>query len=93
MAHSDVWRSTQRHWLRGCTALLLVLLALLGAGPARAAGFFVNSTQDERDANPGDGSCLSTPSRPLHAAGRHPGGQRLGLASPTRSACRPASTT
>jgi uncharacterized repeat protein (TIGR01451 family)/CSLREA domain-containing protein len=64
MAYACTRRSTWRYWLRACAALALaLLLALPGAGPARAAGFFsVNSTLDERDANVGDGSCFSTPS-------------------------------
>jgi uncharacterized repeat protein (TIGR01451 family)/CSLREA domain-containing protein len=55
---------TRRYWLHRCVVLALaLLLALPGAVPARAVGFFsVNSTLDERDANPGDGICSSTPS-------------------------------
>ena len=55
----------RRYWLSGCaTMTLALLLALLpGARPARAVGFFnVNSTLDERDASPGNGTCSSTPS-------------------------------
>jgi CSLREA domain-containing protein len=50
------------------TALLLLLAALIVAPwagpirPASAAGFTVNSTNDEPDASPGDGICASTPS-------------------------------
>jgi uncharacterized repeat protein (TIGR01451 family)/CSLREA domain-containing protein len=59
-------RSKARCWAgaRGCGALALALLLalVLGAGPARAAGFFVNSTLDEVDANIGDGVCSSAPS-------------------------------
>lgn len=64
MARSNVIRSQRLHCAHGCATLgLALLLALLmGAGPAHAAGFFVNSTLDEVDANIGNGACFSTPS-------------------------------
>src|SRR5687768_17186431 len=41
-----------------CTAMLLLLV--LVAVPARAAGFTVNSPIDAADASPGDGVCASS---------------------------------
>jgi uncharacterized repeat protein (TIGR01451 family)/CSLREA domain-containing protein len=64
MAHSNAEQSQRGGRARGYALLALVLLLTLlpGAGPAHAAGFFVNSTLDEADSNIGDGSCSSTPS-------------------------------
>jgi len=64
MAHLVADRSRRRRWASGGAVLTLALLLALmsGAGPAHAAGFFVNSTLDEIDANIGDGICSSTPS-------------------------------